>query len=119
MYTSNEYEIKEEEVTNLVCLCKPGFYGQKCETQLYHRCMVNITSPPVYDISKCEVPQIDSMEYMFSIEGFAPCWYFDLSKTYDIKYRLNCKAVGADGEIQIDEHIGYKYQDVKKVEKAD
>ena len=83
-------------------MCQSGFYGLNCETHLYSKCLVNITSPPVHDVTKCEIPQIDSMDYLFSIEGFAPCWYFDFTKSYDIKYKLNCKAIGVDGEVSID-----------------
>lgn len=52
---------------------------------------------------------------MHSIGGYAPCFFFDFSKKYTFKFKLDCKYLDSQGLTQIHPyHIGYKYMDVVK-----
>ena len=111
------YTIKSEEVSNPVCICPEGFYGLYCETQLYTKCLVNITDPPVYDtVNQCQVKREDTLNYVFSIPGFDPCFYFDFEKTYTLEFMLNCRVLNHRGLVEMsDTGVGYEYEDVLEV----
>lgn len=69
-----------------MCVCPAGFYGSKCETPLYTKCVVNLNT-------------FDS--------------FVDFSKVYTFTYKLNCRKLTAEGHVQVtSESVGYKYSDV-------
>jgi len=103
-----------QEVTNDVCVCPKGTGDWLCATDLYTKCYVNITDPPLYE-GCADKP--DSAYYLYSVPGFSPCFFFDFTSTtpFNLKYELNCKSVNTTGEMAtIDENemTGYQYRDV-------
>ena len=49
--------------------------------------------------------------------GFEPCWFFDFTKSYTLKFKLNCKALDHTGQTDLKEmNVGYSYQDVISIE---
>lgn len=92
-----------------MCLCPSGFYGYECDTQEYKQCYVNITNPPFYQ--GCDYP--DSAYYMYSIHGYDPCYFLDFTKSYDVRFILNCQNIALTGiEDDSGEKVGYEYRDV-------
>jgi hypothetical protein len=93
---AHQFSCNVEEVTNDVCVCPQGSGDYLCNTELYHKCYVNITDPPLY---KGCADKPDSAYYLYSIPGFSPCFHFDFSakKPFALGYNLNCKQLGADG----------------------
>lgn len=83
--------------------------------------MVNITDPPVYDpVNQCQVDRKDSLNYVFSIPGFDPCFYFDFEKTYTFEFKLNCKVLNHEGLVELKEtSVGYEYKDIVSVKEEE
>jgi hypothetical protein len=79
-----DFEIKQEQVSNNVCICPSSFSGPRCERLQFVKCFVNITEPAVYDTSECR----NSKNNGDLIEGFDPCFFFDFTKSYTFKYKL-------------------------------
>jgi hypothetical protein len=55
------------------------------------------------------------MEYLFSIDGFPPCWFFNFNETYEIKFKLNCRTIDSDDQpvrLSATQLSGYNYTDV-------
>jgi hypothetical protein len=51
--------------------------------------------------------------YLYSLKGFQPCYYFNFSEKYDVKFKLKCQIMDETGFIIPDkENVGYKYSDV-------
>lgn len=47
------------------------------------------------------------------MDGYAPCWWLDFEKQYELKFKLNCKRINANGHSSVDKtHFGQKYSDV-------
>lgn len=76
-----------ENVHNDVCYCPSGYSGYLCETFDYNKCYVNVTEPALYKGCTGE----DSDYYVYSIPGFAPCHFYDMTKKYNFKFLLQCK----------------------------
>ena len=73
--------------------------------------MVNITSPKVYDTeNNCQVPRTDSIDYIFSIGGYDPCFYLDFTQSHIFKFKIACESLKEDFQ------LGYKYQNIIKTE---
>lgn len=52
---SLDVELLKNVVKNKVCVCPEGFHGVRCQSQLFKKCFVNITDPPVYDpVGNCQ-----------------------------------------------------------------
>lgn len=70
---------------------------------------MNITEPAFYKGCQKE----DSPYYMYSIPGYDPCFYFDFSKTADIKFKLTCRSIDDTGVVELNQqNVGYQYRDV-------
>ena len=76
-------------------------------------CYVNITKPALY--KGCQGQYEDSDYYVYSIQGFDPCNFFDFDKTTNISFKLDCRPVDSKGVVLKSGHVeglGYDYQDV-------
>jgi len=84
-----------------------------CATSLYQKCFINITEPAFYQGCR-EKP--DTPYYLYSVPGYDPCHFFDFSKSYEIKYKLECRTISDTGlvNIQESEMTGYEYRDVTR-----
>lgn len=51
----------------------------------------------------------DSDYYLYSLGGFAPCYFYDFTSTFTFELTLNCK-IFVDNTNQL--ATGYKYRDV-------
>lgn len=64
----------------------------------------------------CSGKYPDSDFYLYSIPGFTPCNFYDFSKKYTIKYKLDCRDISANGGVVVDgghkEGTKYSYADV-------
>ena len=61
----------------------------------------------------CSKP--DSDYYVYSIQGFDPCFFYDFTQEYEFKYKLNCKPINDEGVVKPQGHVenlGYNYADV-------
>ena len=76
-----------------MCLCPDGYHGLHCEQPMYVKCLVTITDPPTDKL--CNNPDTD--DYVHSIEGFNPCYFFDFSKKYQFKFKLDCRHLNSQG----------------------
>jgi hypothetical protein len=90
-----------ENILNEVCYCPAGFTGFLCDTASYNKCYVNVTEPALYKGCK---DKADSDYYVYSIQGFDPCFYFDFSKSYTMKYLLQCRPVNEKGVVLPEGH---------------
>ena len=57
----------------------------------------------------------DSDDYVFSIQGYDPCHFFNFDETYTIKYKLTCRALNLDNralEGGYPEQLGFEYVDL-------
>lgn len=108
-----DFSLESKEVKNKVCLCPSGFYGLNCELAMYTKCYVNITQPATYDTESCRANRNDSDEYMYSIRGYDPCFFFNFSLSYEFRFKLECKYLDSTGLVAIHPYsLGYKYEDV-------
>ncbi len=64
-----------------VCVCPQGYTDFECSTPLYKKCFINITEPAFY--KQCE-NQKDTPYYLYSIQGYDPCYYLNFSKSHEI-----------------------------------
>ena len=78
---------------------------------MYKKCFVNITDPAFY--AGCPERK-DTPQYMYSLQGYDPCFYLDFSRSYEVKYQLQCRVINEHGIVPEDmtEVNGYKYRDV-------
>mmetsp|Transcript_19433 Transcript_19433/g.29870 ORF Transcript_19433/g.29870 Transcript_19433/m.29870 type:complete len:184 (-) Transcript_19433:209-760(-) len=108
---SVDISLKEEERSHQVCECPQGFYGLHCNHVLGVKCFVNLTEPAVYDTSHCEGKDPD---YLYSIPGFEPCFFFNFSKAYDFKFKLECRHLTSEGIVPLEQgyEIGAPYKDI-------
>lgn len=86
----NDFDCMQETVTSPVCLCAQGYSGSVCATAVAQSCYVNITDPPLWQ--GCE-DRPDTDFYMYSLGGFAPCYTYDFTQTYDFKLLIQCKVL--------------------------
>lgn len=66
-------------------------------------------------MEKCRSGNSDSPDFMFSIQGFDPCFYFDFTKVHTFKFKLNCKTIDTKGLVDLNSEklgLGYSYRDV-------
>jgi hypothetical protein len=56
---------------------------------------------------------------MYSLGGFAPCFYFDFSATYDITVTIECQLVTLAAVRPNEISPGYQYRDVLQAPKVD
>ena len=73
-------------------------------------CYVNITKPALY--KGCQGQYEDSDYYVYSIQGFDPCNFFDFEKTTNISFKLDCRPVDTKGIVLKKGHVeglGYDY----------
>lgn len=113
-YYQSRVTCEQETTSNDVCYCPSGFTGYLCDTAAFNKCYVNITEPALY--KGCSERE-DSEYYVYSIHGFDPCFYFDFSKTYTMKFLLQCRAIDEKGIVLENGHsegVGFEYADVIK-----
>lgn len=111
-YYTQRVTCEIESVTNEVCFCPSGFTGYLCDVNQYTKCYVNMTEPALYKGCK---DKPDSDYYVYSIQGFDPCFFYDFTKQYTLKYMLQCRPVNEKGVVEPNGHpegVGYKYSDV-------
>lgn len=104
----DDFLCKKELVHKNVCMCKPGQSDYLCETAAQpgnQSCYVNITNPPLY--KGCN--GTDSNYYLYSLGGFAPCYFYDFTKTYTFDVLIQCK-VFTNNTLKL--MTGYQYRDV-------
>ena len=104
------YKCTTKNMTRNVCVCPKGYGDYQCGTQLYQKCMVNITEPAFY--KGCQ-GQKDTPYYFYSLPGYDPCFYLNFSRSQEIKFNLKCKVIYENGLNDPNvEGAGYKYRDV-------
>lgn len=77
------------------------------------KCYINMTEPALY--KGCAKDKEDSDYYVYSIQGFDPCFFYDFTKSYTFKYLLQCRGVNSNGVVVPGGHpegVGYKYKNV-------
>jgi hypothetical protein len=70
-----------------------------------------VTSPALYKGCK---DRPDSDYYVYSIQGFDPCTYYDFSKNLTVKFLLNCRPIDTNSVVFENGHPegrGYEYTD--------
>lgn len=78
---------------------------------MYVKCLVTLTDPPTEKL--CNKPDTD--DFVHSIEGYNPCFFFDFNKKYQFKFKLDCRHLNSQGLVQVDPFaVGYRYLDVIK-----
>ena len=55
-------------------------------------CQVEIIDP---DFSAGCADQPDSAYYMYSLQGYAPCFFYDFTTTIDITVNINCQMINS------------------------
>ena len=104
---------------NKACYCQAGFQGKDCSEKVesFTKCLINVTEPALYQGCRGQ----DSHEYVYSIQGFDPCFSFDFTKPMQLRYELKCRNLDVDGKvINGNEALGFPYEDiVNDVEKPD
>ena len=97
-------------MTNDVCVCPEGFHGINCQLPMSIKCIVNLTEP---DTSMKDCPVIDTDEYLHSLGGFRPCFFYDFEQVYEWRFKLDCRSMTASGLRMIDKQaLGYEYLNV-------
>lgn len=84
----DDFECKSEIRETPVCMCAPGALDILCATVEPQSCYANITKPASF-YEGCTGE--DSAYYMYSLQGYAPCQFFDFSQVYEIEVVLNCQ----------------------------
>ena len=87
-------DCQAEFKTKQVCYCPAGYTDYLCSTKEFTKCYVNFTNPALHE--GCKDDYEDSEYYMYSIQGFDPCHFYDFSKEYTFQYKLKCMAVNAE-----------------------
>jgi hypothetical protein len=82
---TDTYTCFTKEVSNNVCVCPKGFNDYECATTMYRKCFVNITDPPFY--AGCP-DRPDTVQYLYSVPGYDPCFHLNFSRSYEVKYQL-------------------------------
>ena len=95
-------------------MCAPGNTDILCETQLAQSCFANITTPALYK-GCMDLP--DSDYYMYSLGGYAPCFYYDFNSVENFEITINCMVLwnttNLTGPVTFDSlQPGYQYRDV-------
>lgn len=94
-------------------MCPKGFGDFQCSTSLYKKCYINVTDP---DLSKGCSENKDTPYYLYSVPGYDPCFHFNFSQSYEIKYKLDCRIIDDTGLVEMQrEQTGYEYRDVVEV----
>lgn len=88
------YKCTTKNVTKNVCVCPRGYGDFQCSTQLYQKCLINITEPAFYQ--GCSDRQ-DTPYYLYSIPGYDPCFYLNFTQSQEIKFKLQCKVIDEHG----------------------
>lgn len=111
----DDFQCYSELVQTNVCMCAPHAQDAYCMTQLDQSCFVNITNPPLY--KGCN--GTDSDYYMYSLGGYAPCYFYDFTQEYTFDMLIQCKIlVDTTNETTpvvqgVDRlRAGYQYRDV-------
>ena len=81
-------------MTSEVCLCPEGYHGVHCQMPQSMKCIVELTEP---DTSMESCKRVDTDEFMHSLDGFRPCFFYDFSKSYVWKYKLDCRSLTSEG----------------------
>ena len=80
-------------------------------------CQVVIKDPD-FSAGCSDLP--DSDYYMYSLQGYAPCFFFDFTATYDITIQLNCLLINSNGVAVPNEvSLGYLYRDIVEMPVVD
>lgn len=104
---------REETKQTPTCICPSGYTGHLCKTALPNQCFVQITQPNL--AAGCSEQFEDSDYYVYSIQGYDPCYFFNLEKKTTIKYKLTCQAINSNFEVIEGGHpegLGFKYSDI-------
>ena len=113
-YYQDVASCREPEVrTNKACYCPSGYTGHLCKTKNAVTCFVQITDPNM--AAGCSDQYEDSDDYVYSIQGYDPCHFFDFDEKTTIKYRLTCRAMNAENralETGYPERVGFEYIDL-------
>lgn len=110
-YFQRTITCETKQQSNPACYCAAGYSGAYCNEPSYSKCYVNMTTPKLYE--GCNKP--DSDYYVYSIQGFDPCFFYDFTQQYEFKYLLNCKPIDDNGVVEPKGHaerLGYNYADV-------
>lgn len=86
------FDCTEAPVTNNVCMCPKGNSDYLCATTDTQKCWVQITDP---DFAKGCPEKGDSAYYLYSLNGYAPCYFLDFQSTYRVKFKVSCMLVDA------------------------
>ena len=103
------------EQISQVCYCPAGYSDFRCSTKEYTKCYVNMTNPALHE--GCKDQYEDSDFYVYSIQGFDPCHFYDFSKEYTFQYQLKCMAVNSQSKVVENGHqegLGYEYADLNE-----
>ena len=74
------------------------------------KCIVELTKP---DTSLRDCPMEDTDDYLHSLGGFRPCFFYDFESKYEWRYKLDCRSMTANGLVMTKpQHVGYEYVDV-------
>lgn len=112
-YYTKRTTCESRDIKKKVCVCPSGFSGSLCATQLYSQCFVQITEPNL--AAGCSDKHEDSDYYVYSIQGYDPCNYFDFNGKTTLKYKLVCKAINKAKVVVEGGHpegVQYIYRDV-------
>ena len=100
---------------NQVCVCGVDHTDYLCATEAQYKCQVKIIDPP-FEVGCPE--KEDSAFYTYSLQGFAPCYPLDFSKTIEVKYKLKCMQYDTTASNKVvrdpKPKVGYAYRDVIK-----
>ena len=105
------YRCTSKSITNNVCVCPHGFGDFECSTSLYKKCFLNITEPALFE--GCSDRE-DTPHYLYSVPGYDPCFPLNFTRSHEIKFKVQCSALDANGLAQSQEAPGYDYRDVTK-----
>ena len=113
-------ECEAVERISQACYCPAGFSDYRCSTKDYNKCYVNFTSPALFE--GCKDKFEDSEFYVYSIQGYDPCHFYDFSKKYTFEYELKCLAVNDRMQVVEGGHkagLGFPYADLNKEPEVD
>jgi hypothetical protein len=100
-----QYKCTEKNVTKSVCVCPKSYGDFQCSTQLYKKCLINITDPAFY--KGCS-DKNDTPSYFYSVPGYDPCFFLNFSRSYEVIFNLHCKVIDEHGLNDIErETSGY------------